>query len=523
MRVTVPAQKKQPVIAAIKAGLATSSASSTKGTYYHSSDEQSLAVKRVIAGLYSFDKSLPLLIACTVDARDSFRQMVLIHELKAGSTAGSIEFLNDSEIWYKNQTSVIRNIINQMPVSYTLRMFIDLISLRVTNSRTKGLMKEFIFNLNDYMTAKYANKLKKIYTHIYGPKKVSKILFSIDEMLEQPLIVPTILSDEFGEDFRLQSYKMHYVFRRGLNYPDLDSISILTAIQKAKQALTTEVFWSNANLIEKSIVSGIIATVDNPLFKSFFDSTGKLKEDIKKKLETTTKQSNDQLVRATKRRSDLGLKATKRSSGVSTSALMHTELESGKTLKALGERVKEDAKKLPFQYSNIGLIVDRSLSTEGGSESKNATKASIEYFHKVFLEKYPECFVEVTDDRNTNLVSPLARLVPKFESLEAVVVLSDGYENSPYEGAIGDLVAVLEAEGISVPIIHINPMVSSEMKAGARKLMDGCATFAATKVEQLSTQYNANLLELDVESYLRNQYLPLLTEPQIQQEEEIIL
>ena len=94
-------------------------------------------------------------------------------------------------------------------------------------------------------------------------------------------------------------------------------------------------------------------------------------------------------------------------------------------------------------------------------------------------------------------------LVDMQEDMDAIFILSDGYEND-YEGLLGEVIKAWRDMGNDTPVFHISPIGGAEVAAKARRLAEGVASFAAT-YRSLPVLMQANLLEADPRGWLKNQ------------------
>jgi hypothetical protein len=94
----------------------------------------------------------------------------------------------------------------------------------------------------------------------------------------------------------------------------------------------------------------------------------------------------------------------------------------------------------------------------------------------------------------TSLAEGLVDLL--VQNVDAVFVLSDGYENRP-AGRFAEVVTAVRGMGIETPIFHLNPVFAAESK-GVRSLAEsGVATLPVRAPEALGLGFVRGLLETE--------------------------
>lgn len=498
----------------LREGLEVSSGARSTSTYYHSKDEQRAAIRRKVIELYRVDKSIPLLLASLEDATHYFRQEVLLQELRSGAFEGPQAIVHP-EKWIDAgiQDNVIDHILSKLPFTYVLRFFVSLKKEKVNNARTRGRMIRWVIgNLNDFSAMKYRNKMRQALLHAYGVNKYLKIVSEVEKYLTDQPNDHQLLNREVFRHSDLSPNDvarfLAFVERKGERawYGDTKFIK---AFYDACHARTEDEFFAAAEHLDNDVARGIVSNdgICNPLFKEFYEG-GKLKKSFTAKLLQNSKtMTDDQKVRTKdlQKRSGSVVRADVDYSKVSTETLYKTE----GVLSQRDIRAKEDKIELP--YRNIGIIVDKSLSNRGGQDSKGTPAAIIEHLEKTLLASVNYASVAYTSENQTDLSKPLVEIIDADPTVEAIFVLSDGYENYPYEGCFSDLMKRLP----DVQAIHCSPYVSAEMKAQARSLGENVISLAINKPSQITTQMQARLLDFDPRQYFENQFSRFLPEAEI--------
>lgn len=508
---------------AVKEGLELSSGARSSSTYYHTKKDQIEAIRKKVESLYNVDKAIPLLLASLDDSTLFFRQEVVRNELAKGALNGPQGIVSPS-IWIDNkmQEVIVNHIIESLPITYTLRLFSSF-KRSVNNSRTSGKIKKWVLaNLNDFTAMKYSNGFKDILKHSLGKYKYSAIMRDLHAHLNGSPHNASKLQNQIFKYFPGSSEDCAklLLFVDGSGDHELyKNMKHTGAFHKAKRARTKDTFLKYAELLDTSVALGIISKTENSLFDSFKESDGKLKASIKGEILSRAKtMSDDQKVRtkSLQEKTSGKVRTDVDYSKVQTETLYKTEgVEIERKVRA-----KEDKISLP--YTRIGVIQDISLSNRGGKDSKGTPAAVIEHLVNVLRESCSNVVVEQTVTTQTDLTKPFVNIIKVDPTVEAIFVLSDGYENFPYEGCLSDMVEKYRKNN-DVQVIHCSPYVSAEMKAQARSLGDNIISMAVNKPSQISTQMEARLLDFNPKVYFQKQFEKYLNKPDQFVEEEIYL
>lgn len=170
-------------------GLTVASGSKSSATYYHSRDEQIVAIRKEINKMYKISKELPLLIACQKGVTGKFISEVLLNEFKNTSRGGACNIISPID-WYDNGLSdkailiALNNLNIDNGIPYVFRLFQDLKINKINNERSRKFVLGFIWGQEnlEFYCLKYRNKIAKIFKHVYGEKMIS-ILLSIGSEL----------------------------------------------------------------------------------------------------------------------------------------------------------------------------------------------------------------------------------------------------------------------------------------------------------------------------------------------------
>lgn len=511
---------------AVVQGLELSSGARSTSTYYHSKAEQIAAVRKKVDELYQVDKSIPLLLASMTDSTYFFRQEVLRKELSSGYANGPQSLVAPSEWLDGNmQEAMINSIIQEMPFTYVLRFFVSLKDARINNRRTQSKMINWtVANINDFSVVKYRGKMRTILKHALGVKGFDSIVRNVRlylsgdlhdaNMLERKLFKYSSLSNEV-----LAKLILHIAHK---GRPEMyRSMKFTKAFYEACDPSSTDEFFEAAAVLDHTVALGVISTGRKAIFSDMRDSDGKVLDTVKAKLLAKSKViTDDQKIRTKRLQERVGGKSRKDIdySKVQTESLYKTKGVA--TQKK--QRAKEDRISLP--YTRIGVIQDVSLSNQGGKDSANTPAVIIEHTVAVLKESAANVTVAQTPKNQTDLSAPFIEIIDQDADVEAIFVLSDGYENFPYEGCFNDLVGRFNKRG-NVQVIHCSPYVSAEMKAQARTIGSNVTSMAINKPSQIQTQMETRLLDFNPRAYFANQFAKYIGKSRVIEpiEEEIIL
>ena len=506
-------------------GMNLASAARGTATYYHKKDEQNLAIKNAIDGLYNQSKELPLILANQKGATGKFIQEVLLNEFKNTYMGGSCNIVNPID-WYDNGLSdkailgALYN-LNENGIPYVLRMFVSMKERGINNERARKIALSYIWNHpnKEFNAVKYRNKIFAILKHIYGVKKLS-ILISIAEN--------SVLTGTFKNE---KEYNI--VYKNILRYSPVDSTILfklfLFIVKRGKSEWYTNLTFPFINQyyvaerdvlavknIPEEILIGLISSKNHPQYDQLWSTKIKreaTKAQFRKSVEVT---SVDQQIRQTKSTEKLGVtKVVNMEKAKDYLALYKTGYENGFTAEIYNaiDVLAEKKKMKNFPYKNVGVVLDKSVSMTGNKvDSKNTPRAIAEFTAKILSKSSENCVIESTENESTDLASAFVRLLKKEDAskpYDAIFFITDGYENE-YEGLTNEVVnAYLVESNRFFPVFQVSPILGAEMEANVRSLGSEIVKLAVNDPVSVLPQINARLLEIDTKKWLENQFLLL--------------
>lgn len=517
-----------PIKTALVEGLTIASGAKSSATYYHTKENQIKAIKGSILNAYNVSKEIPLILANQDGATGFFISEVLLNEFKHTTTGGACNIVNPID-WYDNGLAdkAILSALNRLGnngLPYVLRLFMNLKKEHVNNERARKIILGYIWskpNL-EFHSVKYRNKIAEVLKHIYGVKKLSTILNIIkkqdlsSEKIEQ--IVGTsyevgLLNNNIFKysnfDYAKSLKIFLFIFKmEKLAQYEKTTYPIISEYVNAKQDIT------NIKLVPEEVLLGIISSKSHPQHDSMWSNSEQRKETqalIRKNVQVT---SVNQQVRQTKSTAKLGVEREVKLEEVTDYiALYKTGYETSFNPKlvlaidSLGEKKRINN----FQYQNIGIIHDKSVSMNGNKlESKNTPRAIADFTSLVLRKSAEKSVYVATNGDTTDLASSFVELIEKeTEPYDAIFIITDGYENS-YDGLLNEVINIYKRESNNdAPIFQISPITGAEMDANVRKIGDSAIVMSINNPSAIQPQIAARLLDIDIKLWLKNQVLSI--------------
>ena len=508
-------------------GLEIASGAKSSATFYHKREDQIAAVKNAVSNLYNISKELPLLLANQKGATGFFVQEVVLNELKKTSLGGVCNIV-DEEDWSTNGVCMkalvkaLHNLDGDSGITYVLRLFAQFRSERINNERARRIALSYIWghpNI-EFVFLKYRNKIKKILTHIYGQKMMS-VLGEISTTYVEKNVFKNDKSNEIvtnkifiytGEDTkRVCKLFLFLVGKQKEKYYDSTTPLIVDYFKAKKNVI-------GIKNVPEEVLTGLLSNRKHPQYMTHWSSKELRESTLKEIRNKTVATSVNQQMRQTKKNEELGVTKKVNVEAVTDFlALYKTGYENGFT-NDIANQIDELAKRKKinnFPYSNIGIVIDNSLSMFGdANESRNTPRAVSDFTAKVIALSAKNSVIEKTEKEGSDIATSFVSIIEKLEaasydSYDAIFIFSDGYENS-YDGLLNEVILawkVLTKE--ELPIYHISPIVGAEVGAKVRSLGSELTAIAINKPEALLMQMNSKLLEADTKAWLKREFLEL--------------
>jgi hypothetical protein len=515
---------------AVIAGLDVASGARSKATYYHSGDEQRAATRDQIGKIYNVSKELPLILGSIKGATGFFIQEAMLNEFEQTTMRGHNRVVdpriwNDERLCNRALLVCLDNLDKNAGLPYILRMFASFKERKINNRRSRDFALSFIWghrNL-EFISVKYREKLRVILTHLWGERMTHAMLTISKNALngttdEKSMEIAQDLLYKYSEyDVEYLDKILLYIFGKGVKSRYLKrDFPVIFQVFKAKTDFRA------CNLVPEEVITGLLADPNHPQHAEFWGDKERQTSTIELIRNASKVETANQAVRKTKQEKTKGIKRAKDRTNEVTDpiALLKTiyETSDAETHNAMLDRLHKlaiEKKYENFPYNNIGVVFDGSRSMRGHRlESKN-TPLAISEFTKMVLQKTTGCSViNRYVDEDTNLAEAFLNVITN--DMDAVFILSDGYENA-YDGLLSSVVKRWKAlTGRVMPIFHVSPLGFAEANAKARPLGDGIVSMVADH-KTLNVQIQSHMLEADTRLWLSAQIsrLEAVGQPQL--------
>lgn len=361
------------------------------------------------------------------------KQLIIFNLLKHGKGV-----IKEQKEW---ENKIIRLALRYLPTNRAYKVFTILQLNKVNNKRTRELAKEFLLSRKslEFEAIKYKKSMKNIiiHNHINAEKlfaDINQFLFKKKPKIKTMALLKTYIA---AKKDKKEVYKLPYSV--ALGFKELHKIPDKTFYNKIKEKMT---HGEKLRTQEVATKHGVKIDID---FKRY-DPIKMLK-----------------YFRAN---------------------VSRAEYES------FAKSCERMANKIPFRFSKIRVILDRSRSMYGSYEKKFHPISVSESIAQVLshlsndFKIYPEVrpfMVKLEGETDLSVLLKALKDEP-----ELLVILSDGYENAPAGLAHQILHAYLtKIDKKKTIIIHINPVFAPEMEE-IRTLHKKILTMGIRNINQLA-------------------------------------
>ncbi len=192
---------------------------------------------------------------------------------------------------------------------------------------------------------------------------------------------------------------------------------------------------------------------------------------------------------------------------------------------ALMRKGRSGAQQLPVRFGKVGILMDDSFSMSGTCEQKLRPIAISLAMKDVLMNIAESSVIRTASGRRISREKPIPRPVGRTDlslgltdllesGVDAVFILSDGYENAP-SGRVDEVMHLLEHIGNRTPVYHLNPVVGSEIESGLRTLSDRIPTMPVSNPQALALTLTRAMIQMDVKRGI--EALAAITLPKIKQ------
>ncbi len=482
-----------PILASNLVSLTSFAGAATgRATHYNTREEQQEAERVLHQAVFNVDRGvygLSMLLPGMTD----YSRMRAITALLGNRWNGKKSIINQ-----RQEGLIIDFLIHSLPPQRVLKLFRQFREKRINNARTRRIILSYILNSPnlELWAVKYRSKLRDSLEHAWG-KRTTGIIKSIVSKPNWGEKEINIISRHVGTHLN-KRVSPEYVLEELLyfilgNTGKIFDSPLIAAFENAKTDIT------KGAKLPKEVLEGLRSTYHKDVTQQ------QLLELVKDNLTTTQKR----LVQKKAKAEGVEVEFDPRRYSLLELYIYAFEMGmTGEIWKTIQHKSGDIAKSLPFSFDRIGVILDDSFSMSGSDEQKLRPMALALGIKDVLLHigGYGRHFIRsVSGNRyiggalhkpvgNTDLAPSLVYMLAG--NLDAIFIISDGYENSP-SGRVAEVLDIASRKGFCPTVYHINPVVAAESKRGMRQLSPNVRVLPISKPEQLGLTMINSMLETD--------------------------
>lgn len=474
----VTEEEETALALALIAWLDTALVSTGKATAYNTESDVNVSMWHQHHRLCDFDRGI-LAISLLLPGVTDFAIQSGIVVLLMTPSRPATGILPDHE------KAIIHHLLNGLSVPRRLKVFALLRAGKVNNARTRKLILRHILNERrlDLWAVRYRQKLRRVLEHAFG-KKLTGILFGItrkkgfpQKPKEAKILRKEVLrfvENEERHDFVLEC--LRFILGSELHH----KTPLLAAFREAKKNL------DKGASLPFEVLEGI---------RSVYHKTKPSGSVLKKTAKTLTKGQQIRM-QAKAERDDVKVEFDPKKYGAEQLYVYAFERGfSDEVHLALDLKAADTAAKLPFQMNRIGIVMDNSGSMAGHRTQAMRPAAISHAVQDILLELAREAEIRLLQPAresqtdapvligDTSFARPILEL---WEAgVDAIFVLTDGYENAP-GGRTAELLRWANRMKFPIPVFQVTPVSAAEAD-GIRKLSLGTLVLPVSQPESLGT------------------------------------
>jgi len=471
--------------------LDTASTAFGRATAYNSRELNQAAELAVHDALLRMDRGLYALLLALPGVTDRARQVGVKNLLGVAS---------NGLVALEVERRVLSHLVAELPATRVFKLFVALRAgdekagiHRANNARTRKLILRVVLGSPriELWAVKYRTKMAESLTHAWGVRTASILRAVLAKASstwtskEQTIVRRAI--DRFAPGKSVEKVRACVAFVLRVTGP-MPTLPLLAAYESAKTDL------SAGRRLPLEVLEGIRSTFHKDVKSA--DVLGLTKDSL----------TTGQRMQVQRRAAEASIEVQMDPTEYDAVRLYLYAFEMGMTPEigaALLEKARKAALSLRLGYARIGILLDASASMAGSKEQALRPMATALAVRDVLMHASRSVVVISGGTSNgadellvrpsgaTSLAEGLVELVGA--GVEAVFVLSDGYENRP-AGRFAEVLAAVRGMGIDTPVFHLNPVFAQEAK-GVRSLAESSiATLPVSAPEALGLAMVRGLL-----------------------------
>ncbi len=485
----------------------TSGVSTGKGTHYNTREEEMAARQKACEALFEMDRGVYLMIHALEGVTDDSKRTAIKALLM-----NNWEHYGHSVLDRKVEMQGIWRLTQSLQANRALNLLVEMRADRVNNTRTKQrLILPFILNHPnlEWWAVKYRRKLRGALEHAWDKRTTSVIKSLVGR--ERTAAEEKGLRERIDRHLKpgVDRDKVHECIAFILGVDGDYTLPLFRAFKAAKSDI------AQGKTLPPEVLEGIRSTFHkNVSQKTILELTKDTSMTEKKKALVQRK--------AQKEKVEIAFNAMARTT-VELYVLAYAQGMTDEIWDALMKKARNSARQFPVRFGQIGVLVDDSFSMIGAQTQKMRPMAVALAMKDVLINIGETFVIRTASGRRISRANPLPKpkgctdlalaLVELLETrVDAVFILSDGYENAP-SGRINEVMELLNRIGDHTPIYHINPVQGSESRQGLRNLSDQIPCMPVSSPQGLALTLMRAMMEVDIKKGVRT--LAAMTLPQI--------
>ncbi len=466
-----------------------------RATHYNTKEELAAMSETEHRNMFSTDRTIYGCIACLPGTTDISKMKVVTNLLGIKWNPGYDFQVATPILTMDQERLIIDHLVSTLPPNRMINLFSSFEDNRVNNARMRKTVLPFILNSTNlgWWAVKYRKKLKTVLSHCWGKKMTSVIATILGKSArtqkESNIITTSINNYLVGADvIKMNSVNEAICFIFSVDFNFINPLFINFHAAKTD--------FSKAKGLPKEIIEGIRASYHPDIDKA---------ETLKVAKSSMTNKEK-RLVQNQAQKAGVEVKWNPFTQPLVELFIYGFKMGfTSQIREAIKQKAYKAAQSLPFNYDKVGIICDDSFSMSGSDDQKMKALA-ITYATNEMLKnignKSTSIFTSYRptnfDNKpigETNLARPLIDILK--EDVDAIFVVSDGYENAP-EGRFGEVLKIArDKAGYDIPVYHFNPVGAAESKVALKRLSDDVPLTPVTNPEKMGLSLFKTMIAAD--------------------------